>query len=280
MKNAVILGTFDGLHIGHRAVIEKARGFNIIAVTFNMPPKKSTDASLGVLMTKEDRFVGLKDLGVTEIKALEFNEVCNIEPYDFLDMICREFAPELFVCGFNYRFGKGAKGDTKTLGEYCLKKGIELRVAEGIKTQGVTVSSTLIRDYISKGEIALANKLLYRPFGFTARVISGDKRGRELGFPTVNQAYPQELQRVRLGVYSSVVLIDGREYKAISNIGIRPTFETKCVMSETHILNFDDDLYGKDIRIEPKEFLREERKFADANELKEAVLFDIKRALE
>ncbi len=280
MKNAVILGTFDGLHLGHRAVIENAKGYNIIAVTFDMPPKKTYDSSVGVLMSTEERFNFLRELGVSQIKSLKFEEVCNIEPCDFLDMIFNEFNPSLFVCGFNYRFGRGAKGNTETLKEYCQAKGIELSVAESVKNNGVTVSSTLIRNHILKGEIEKANKLLYKPFGFTAKVESGDKRGRTLGFPTINQAYPNELQKVRFGVYSSDVFIDGKKYKAISNIGIRPTFKTDSVISETYILRFEGDLYGRALRLEPKEFLREERKFSSKEELKKAVLNDIKKVLE
>ncbi len=277
MKNAVILGTFDGLHLGHRAVIENAKEYNIIAVTFDMPPKMTFDSSVGILMSSEERYDSLKELGISEIKRLKFEEVCNIEPIDFLDMIFNEFSPSLFVCGFNYRFGKGASGNTETLKEYCQNKGIDLRVAESVKSDGITVSSTLIRDYILKGEIESANRLLYKPFGFEALVINGDKRGRTLGFPTINQAYPKHLQKVRFGVYSSLVFIEGKEYRAVSNIGVRPTFKTDCVISETYILDFSGNLYGKNIRLEPKRFLRDELEFASLEELKKAVLADISK---
>ena len=276
MENAVILGTFDGLHLGHRAVIENAKGYNIIAVTFKMPPKTVFDSSVGVLMSAEDRFACLKELGVSEIYALNFEEVCNIEPEDFLNIIYNRYKPSLFVCGFNYRFGKGAKGESETLRAFCNEKKIGLKVTESVKNDGVIVSSTLIREYISSGQIEKANRLLYKPFGFSADVIKGDKRGRTLGFPTINQVYPKLLQSVKFGVYESAVLIDNIEYKAISNIGIRPTFQTEHICSETYILNFNGDLYGKSLRVEPKRFLREERKFSSEDELKKAVLADIK----
>ena len=275
MKNAVILGTFDGLHIGHRAVIMGAKGYNIIAVTFNSPPKMSSDKTLGVLMQKEDRFKGLKELGVSEICVLKFDEVKSLEPYDFVNMINEKYSPKLFVCGFNYRFGNKAKGDTKTLKAYCEEKGIALKVTESVNIDGKTVSSTLIRDFISKGEIEKANELLYKPFGFTAEVVSGDQRGRNLGFPTANQMYPRNMQKLKFGVYRSRVFIDGREYKGISNIGIRPTYQTKSPISETYIYDFSDDIYGKSIRVEPLKFLRSEQKFGSAEELKKAVLKDI-----
>ncbi len=275
MKNAVVLGTFDGLHIGHRAVIKGAAGYNIIAVTFLEPPKMSADKSVGVLMQNEDRFACLKELGVSEICALEFNEVKSVEPYDFLNMINEKYSPELFVCGFNYRFGNKAKGDTETLKAYCEENGIALKVTESVNIDGKTVSSTLIRDCISKGEIEKANELLYKPFGFTAEVVIGDQRGRNLGFPTANQTYPEKMQKLKFGVYRSRVFIDGKEYKSISNIGIRPTYRTETAVSETYIYDFSGDIYGKNIRIEPVKFLRSEQKFSNAEELKKAVLKDI-----
>ncbi|MBQ6714299.1 MAG: riboflavin biosynthesis protein RibF [Clostridia bacterium] len=275
MKNAVILGTFDGLHRGHQAVINCSEGYNIIAVTFNAPPKMHFDKSMGVLMQNEDRFNQLKELGVSEIYALDFNEVKSIEPYDFLQMINEKYLPRLFVCGFNYRFGRNAEGDTDTLKAYCEKNGIDLKVADSVDIDGQTVSSTLIRNLISEGDIERANTLLYKPFGFTAEVINGDKRGRNLGFPTANQIYPKEMQKLKFGVYRSRVLIDGIEYKGISNIGIRPTYRTEGPTCETYIYDFSGDIYGKYIRIEPLKFLREEQKFSTAEELKKAVLKDI-----
>lgn len=275
MKNAVILGTFDGLHMGHRAVIKGAEGYNIIAVTFIAPPKMNADSSIGVLMQNEDRFKGLKELGVSEIWALEFNEVKSMEPYDFLDIINQKYSPDLFVCGFNYRFGNKAKGDTETLKAYCEEKGIALKITESVNIDGKTVSSTLIRDFISKGEIEKANKLLYKPFGFNAKVVKGDQRGRNLGFPTANQCYPEEMQKIKFGVYRSKVFIDEKEYKGISNIGMRPTFKTLSPTSETYIYDFSGDIYGKNIRIEPVKFLRGEQKFGSVEELKKAVLKDI-----
>lgn len=275
MKNAVILGTFDGLHIGHRAVIKGAAGYNIIAVTFVAPPKMSADKSIGVLMQNEDRFKYLKELGVSEICALQFDEVKSMEPYNFLNMIKEKYSPALFVCGFNYRFGNKAKGNTETLKAYCEENGIALKVTESVNIDGKTVSSTLIRDMISKGEIERANNLLYKPFGFIGEVVSGAQRGRTLGFPTANQLYPEEMQNLKFGVYRSRVFIDEIEYKGISNIGIRPTYQTKIPVSETYIYDFSGDIYGKNIRIEPIKFLRCEQKFGSAEELKAAVLKDI-----
>ena len=275
MKTALCFGTFDGLHKGHKKVLSLPIGFKKIVVTFSVPPKLIFSGEKELLMTYKDKLEALKDLGVDEVLTLDFELVKDMSPEDFLASLYEKYSPSLICCGFNYRFGNKAKGDTETLKAYCEENGIALKVTESVNIDGKTVSSTLIRDCISKGEIEKANELLYKPFGFTAEVVIGDQRGRNLGFPTANQTYPEKMQKLKFGVYRSRVFIDGIEYKGISNIGIRPTYQTEIPVSETYIYDFSGDIYGKNIRIEPVKFLRSEQKFSSAEELKKAVLKDI-----
>ena len=160
--------------------------------------------------------------------------------------------------------------------KFCAERGIALKCCEPITENGETVSSTEIRRLLQNGEIEKANRLLYRPFSYTAEVISGDKRGRTLGFPTVNQRYPQCLLPPKFGVYVSRVTVDGREYDGITDIGVRPTFETDYIISETFIKNFSGDIYGETVTVSPRRFVRGEVKFSSVSELKAQINADLK----
>ena len=272
MRNAVALGTFDGVHKGHQAVLNLPGDCRKIAVTFMSPPKCGE-----LIMSNEDKCRILKEIGIDEIFTLDFNEVKDISPIDFLDMVCKKYHPAVFSCGFNNRFGKGAQGDTVLLNSYCEKHGIEFMCAKPVMQNGEVISSTLLRQLLKNGEINKANGLLYEPFSFENEVIEGDHRGRTIGYPTVNQRYPESFVKLKFGVYKTKIIIDGIEYFGITDIGIRPTFATDYVISETFIKNFSGNLYGKKIRTVPLEFLREEKKFDSLEELKKQIAEDLKR---
>lgn len=276
MKNALALGSFDGVHLGHKAVLELPNGLRHIAVTFSVPPKfKSFESSL--ILTENDKEMYFKELGIDEIFSLDFEEIRNVEALNFLDFLKNKFNPAFISFGFNYRFGKDALGDTKLLKDYCESNNIEYKCVNAVECEDGIISSTNIRKLLSDGMVSEASKLLYKPFSFCEKVISGDKRGRTIGFPTINQRYPKELVRLKFGVYKSKVLFDGKEYAGITDIGIRPTFETDYVISETYIKNFSGNLYGKNVRVVPIEFLREEMKFSSVEELKKQITIDLKK---
>lgn len=275
MKNAVILGTFDGLHPGHRAVIENAFPYRTVAVTFRLPPKFSLGSGGGLLMLPEDKCRALEALGVSEIKMLDFEQVRGLSPEEFLSCIESEYAPARICCGYNYRFGKNASGDTALLAEFCGKRGIEFRCIDCVRENGQPISSTALRTLLSDGDVETADKYIYGGFGFKAEVIHGDARGRTLGFPTVNQKYPDMLAPLKYGVYTARIEFDGKCYSGISNIGVRPTFETAAVYAETYIKNFSGDIYGRTVTLKPQRFLRPEKKFSSVDELKAAVMRDI-----
>lgn len=277
MKRALCLGTFDGLHKGHIKVLNLPLGYSKTVVTFALPPKLVFSGKRELLMSFEDKVQSLKDLGIEEVLTLDFNLVRDMSPEDFLESLYKKYYPALICCGFNYRFGKGALGDTEQIEEFCKQKGIEFMMAEPVKEDENTISSTLIRDYIKNGEIEKANNLLTKPFSFEEEVIKGDARGRTLGYPTINQKYPEELVKLKFGVYKTKIIIDEKEFEGITNIGIRPTFKTDFVIAETYIKDFSGDLYGKKLRIIPIEFLREEIKFSSIEELKRQIEIDLKK---
>lgn len=275
MGNAIVLGTFDGLHLGHRAVIDAAKGHTRIAVTFRYPPKAFFTGDTELLMLPEDKEKALRGLGVDKTVMLDFGEYKDMSAEDFLFFLKNEYNPKLISCGFNYRFGKGAKGDTELLKQFCAEHGIEFVCCNEVYLEEKTLSSTLLREKIKNGDMLSASSNIYGGFGFCAEVTDGDHRGSKLGFPTINQLYPDTLVKPKFGVYQSTVIVDGKEYKAITNLGIRPTFETEKVTGETHILDYNGNLYGKRIRLRFLRFIRPERKFSSIDELKNAITNDI-----
>lgn len=275
MKTAIALGTFDGVHIAHRYVLDLPNGYKKTAVTFAVPPKMVLEKKYELLMTVFKKEEILKGLGFETVETLDFDCVKNQEPIEFFDFLVQKFNPAVISCGFNYRFGKNGAGDTELLKNLCDQNGIECRICRAVEVKGQVVSSTVIRNLLKNGEVEKANKLLGSDFSFKAIVQKGDQRGRTIGFPTINQAYPENLVKIKFGVYKTDVLVDGAKYSGITNIGIRPTYQCDHVISETFIENFSGDLYGKEVEIVPKKFLREEMKFGSLEELKSQIEKDL-----
>lgn len=276
MKNAIALGTFDGVHKGHRAVLDLPKDCRKIAVTFLYPPKAVLFGKSELITDSQTKEKILKSIGIDEIAVLDFNKVKDMKALEFLDFINESYHPCMISCGFNYKFGKSAMGDVEILKAYCEQKGIAFRCCEPVSEDGAVVSSTVIRKLISSGEIEKANAILTQSFSFKAEVISGQRLGRTIGFPTVNQKYPRELVTPKFGVYKTKVLFDGKEYDGITYIGNRPTFRSDYVISETYIKDFSGDLYEKELQIFLLCFLREEMKFSSVEELKRQIEEDLK----
>ncbi|MBQ6816626.1 MAG: bifunctional riboflavin kinase/FAD synthetase [Clostridia bacterium] len=278
VKTALALGTFDGVHKGHFAVLKSAAEakYKSVAVAFKFPPKMYIQNKNIAINNPKQKEALIKGLGINRVDFLNFKKVKNIEPEKFLKFLVKKYNPAVISCGFNYHFGKNGKGNIALLQEFCNDNNIILKVADPVLYKDRTVSSTYIRELLSCGNISRANELLRLPFGFTAKVIKGDKRGRTIGIPTINQNYPENLINVKRGVYKSKVLINEKEYFGVTNIGLRPTFATKKITAETHILNFNGNVYGQNVTIQLLEFIREEQKFSTINELKNKIENDIK----
>lgn len=276
MKTAIALGTFDGLHMGHRAVLEQTSGFFSVAVTFDVPPKSVLTGKPQMLILPDDRIRRLKELGINQVCMQSFEDVKKINALDYLEYLNQKYNPARIVCGFNYRFGYNAEGNTELLAEFCKENGIEFICVPPVKKDGKAISSTQIRELMRQGNIEEAATQIYGGFGFTAAVLHGDARGRVLGFPTANQNYPEELVKLRLGVYISRVTVDGKAYNAITNVGVRPTYLTDTVGCETFIKDFCGDIYGKEMKTELLRFVRGEQKFESIDALKNAIINDVK----
>lgn len=280
-KYAVALGFFDGLHKAHMQVLNVARslsekGFVPAVILFDEHPRKViTGDDIPLLLEDSKRDDILIKMGI-ECLYVSFRDIMNMSPEEFIDKILiKKFNAGAVVSGFNYRFGKNGEGDSDTLRELCIKKGIEAIVCPEYFLDGESVSSTKIRKAIESGDIASANRLLGYEFTYSAEVFSGDKRGRTLGTPTINQYFPKGLIIPRFGVYAVRIFIDGKEYKGVANVGCRPTFGESSVRSETYIIDFEGDLYGKTVEVRLCNFIREEKRFADTKELKQQIGKDV-----
>ena len=272
-KKTVALGNFDGMHLGHIAVLNKALAvsgdtFAPCALLFTEHSIKSlTGIAPPKLMTDEERRKFITDFGF-EIEEIHFNRIRNFSTQEFVDeILVKILNAGAVVCGYNYRFGKKAVGDAELLRSLCTERGIECHIVSEVDCDGEAISSTAIRALIGNGKIKKANRMLGRKFGFSSPVIHGDERGRSWGFPTANQLLPDGFVMPKFGVYASEVTVDSKKYKGVTNIGDRPTIGTKTVLSETYIIDLNENLYDKEIDIRLIDFIRPEKKFSSFDEL-------------
>ena len=285
-KSSVALGNFDGLHMGHMKVLKSAlssSGDGVVpyVLLFDCHPQKIIKgAEPPYVMTRDDRDDSLRKMGFT-IMTVPFTQVRNLSPEEFVkDILVGKLNAKTVCCGYNYRFGKDGTGTAQLLTELCIKHGIETVVSNEQLIDGETVSSTRIRRLLSEGDVEGAEKLLGRPFSYAFEVVKGNQNGRRLGFPTANQVFPEGFAVPKYGVYASKTTVDGKEYRSITNIGIRPTLVDDTLLSETNIIGFDGDLYGRKIKVELSRFIRPERKFKNLEEVFSQVREDIKYALQ
>ncbi len=280
----IALGFFDGLHTAHKAVFSETKmmageKFVPAVMLFDEHPRRVLRGdAVSYLLQNEKKSTVLKNQGL-EILWVAFEEIKDMSPADFVkEILIGRFNAKGVVCGFNYRFGRNGEGDSKKLQELCENYGISVSICPEYALDGETVSSTKIRRAIENGEIERANKMLGFPFGFSSEVFHGDKRGRLLGSPTINQFLPEGLIVPKFGVYASKVYFDGNEYVGVTNIGSRPTFQGESVRSETYIVDYSGDLYGREVEVEIYKFIRAEKKFPDAESLKAQIALDVKAA--
>lgn len=251
---AVALGDFDGMHRAHRTVITGAE--NVIIYSVN------NRFSLMQKSIFEKRY--------PNAVFADFDEIKNMSGEDFIEKILIDkFHAGVVLCGFNFRFGKMASWTAMDMRKYLEKQDVWVRILEHLDFDGEPISSTRIRQALAIGDIKVANEMLGYNFTFEGEVVEGDHRGRTIGFPTINQNYPEGLTNVKFGVYESRVFIDDKEYKAFTNIGIRPTWRVDNTLCETHIFDYSGNLYGKTIRIELIRYIREEKTFSSVDELEE-----------
>lgn len=275
MAVSVALGTFDGLHKGHLTVLKNALlASNAICVTFTYPP----NAKNRLIMPPLIKLNRLTEMGFKKVVSLNFDEVKDMQPLEFLEFLRDKYQVEIFCCGFDYRFGKNGSGDINLIKTFADSNRLSVSVSPPYCRNGVKVSSSNIRAFIENGEIPQANDWLSEPYSLELPVIHGDARGRTIGFPTLNQPLPKGICVPRFGVYISRVELDGAIWRGITNIGIRPTYLTNTPACETYVMGYKGDAYGKRVKLIPEKFIRDEEKFDSLGELKNAISQDMKIA--
>lgn len=258
-RRAVALGDFDGMHKAHQTVITGAENTVIYCVNnkFSLLQKS--------LFKKR----------YPNCVFADFEQIKHMDGEDFINKILIDrFRAQTVLCGFNFRFGKNASWSALDMRNYLEKMGIWVRILEHLDFNGEPISSTRIRKCIADGEIEQANDMLGYNFTFESKVVSGDMRGRTIGFPTLNQHLPNGLVVPKYGVYESRTFVCGKEYKSFTNIGIRPTWRLSSPLSETHIFDFSGDLYNENICIELVRYLRGEKQFSSLDELEKQLQYD------
>lgn len=280
---SVALGVFDGLHLGHRAVIATARNTALIGTalpTVTVFSITGIGKAGGRLLTERAEKAGAATLGVDEWLNVPFDTIRDLSPAAFVKEILHETLGAITVCcGENYRFGKGGVGTADDLRALCREHGIEVRVVPTVYRDGEVVSSTAVRAALADGKPERAMALLGRPYAVSFSVQKGNHLGSSWGFPTVNQPFPDGFASVKFGVYASLVVIDGMQHRAVTNVGVHPTVKENAVpQAETFVAEYDGDLYDKEVSVQLIRFLREEQRFDSVEALQAQITDDIAAA--
>lgn len=279
-KTIYALGFFDGVHIGHAALLSACRalaaewGSAAGVVTFASHPDTLVLGNTPRLInTARDRERLLREkFHMDSVVTLPFDEQMRTMPWqDFLEMLLERRSAAGFVCGEDFRFGSMGKGDAALLARFCDERGLPRAVVPEQTMDGIRVSSTYIREQIEMGDMGTAVKFLGHPHIFTGKVVHGHALGRRLGIPTANLRLPQELVVPKFGVYACRAGMDGKTYPAVTNIGTRPTVEGHSITVEPWILDYSGDLYDREITLEFHYFIRPERKFPSLEALQEEI---------
>jgi riboflavin kinase/FMN adenylyltransferase len=280
------IGVFDGVHLGHKHLIsrlkELARKQNVLSgvITFSQHPQEvlSPQTRLPSLTGIEQRLALLQDEGVDIVIPLPFTpQLASLSPEQFLSLLKEYLKMKGLVVGPDFALGKDRQGDTSALRQLGQEMAFSVTVVPPMIIGGEVVSSTAIRKALTEGDMKRAQKLLGRPFSLQGRVVSGDKRGTDLGFPTANLEVEPGRALPTGGVYACRAYIDGQSYSAMANIGSRPTFGGGPQLIEAYLLDYKGDLYGHELAIDIIGRLRDEKKFDTPEQLKKQIAEDIKQ---
>ncbi|MBR5259257.1 MAG: riboflavin biosynthesis protein RibF [Eggerthellaceae bacterium] len=281
--SACSFGVFDGVHEGHRFIIDFARkaaeeaGGKSIVITFSIDPDEMFRAdSLKKLMSNEDRIAELAKLDVDAIVVLPFSrEFAAQPPHEFLEATFGGNVPSSLHVGYDFRFGCKASGNVSILSDWGSERGMKVFGHELLVKDGAPVTSTRIRGLLGEGKIEEACELLGHPYAVYGAVEAGRGEGRDMGFKTANIHVPDMMKVLGDGVYAAYATVDGKRYKAAVSVGVAPSFEEARANTEAHILDFDGDIYGSVIKLEFTNWLRPMMKFPSLEVLIETVMGNI-----
>ena len=281
----MILGNFDGIHLGHLELIKKAisegkrLGLKVGVWTFEEHPMNSLSGKKNAYLTsteEKNKIFAENDLDYAIYE--DFASVRNYTPEEFVNIVLtQKLDCRSAVCGFNFRFGSNRMGTPEILSNLLKKTGRNVIIADAVYADGSIISSTGIRDAIELGEIEKANRMLGRAYSINLPVVSGKQLGRTIGIPTINQIFPTDKVKLKNGIYASMCCVNGKTFMGVSNVGFRPTVNNnaKDINCETHIIDYDGCLYGEKVNVSFYKRLRDEQKFDGVEKLKEAIQNDI-----
>lgn len=279
-KLSLALGFFDGVHLGHRAVIEnavnfaKANGNKSAVITFsNHPCCYLKNISPEYINTRQERENRIKALGIDYLYELDFGELSNFSAEEYLrNILVKNFSPISISTGWNHCFGFKKSGNVKFLHANEAKYNYKYFELPPQKIDNEIISSTTIRRYLTSGEIKKANAMLGYNFSITGEIVSGNQIGRTIGFPTANIIYPEDIVKLPHGVYS----VETNYGKGIANYGTRPTINGTDTLLEVNIIDFNKNIYGETLIVKFNKMIRPERKFQSLDALKKQIQLDIK----
>lgn len=276
------LGKFDGIHAGHHLLMEelqngKKRGLASAVFTFSSSPKMRFEQDFHMLTTDDEKMQILENAGIDYVIECPFNEeIMHMQAEDFLKMLTEKIAVREIVAGTDFRFGYQRQGDYRLLEACAQKFGYTVKIFQKKQFEGADISSTRIRTLILEGDIETANKLLGYEYFFCGTVVHGNALGRTIATPTANLIPSAEKLLPPFGVYASHIMLDGKQYNGITNIGKKPTVKGDNPAGvETFIFDFNGDIYGKNICVSLCRFMRPEMKFRSLEELKGQMQKDI-----
>jgi riboflavin kinase/FMN adenylyltransferase len=283
----VTMGNFDGIHRGHQEIFRILRreaeenGGTALVITFFPHPLKVLHPERAPLLITclEDRIELIKCCGVGHILCLPFTEAfASWDPERFVrDILIGKLGTKKVLVGEDFRFGKNREGNIDFLQEKGEPYGYTVQKIDPVQVDGMEVSSTRIRQCIQDGQIRQSATMLGRPYSISGKVVSGERRGKTLGFPTANLATQAELLPPN-GVYAVRVILEGNRRPGVASLGVKPTFSGTRFTIEAHIFDFDEDIYGESLRIEFVEWIREEKSFPDAEALVQQIDRDARKA--
>ena len=283
----VALGTFDGVHLGHRAIlraaVERGHGLGVpaVACTFDPHPIEvlQPGRAPGAISSLDDRLASIAECGLAGTVVIEFTRaIAAMEPETFVtDVLAGRLRAREVVVGFNHTFGRGARGNAELLDKLGERLGFRTQVVPPYTVGGVPVSSTAIRTALAAGDVEQASTFLGRPYSVVGEVVQGAARGRTLGFPTANVRADQPVL-VKPGVYACRAATDVATRGAVVNVGVRPTFGETSLAVEVHLFDFSGDLYGRRMRVSFLSRVRDERRFPSVDALREQIGADLAEA--
>ncbi len=287
LKNSTVaLGFFDGVHIGHQALINKVvktaklHNTKSVLITFKKSPAETFGKDVKYITNNKEKEFLISSFDVDYMIELSFNEdLMNMTALDYLKNVTNNLHPYTIITGFNHTFGKNKVGNPFFLKEQSSKLNYDYIEIPAIIHNNEIVSSTLIKKYLLNGDIENANQMLGHNFNISGEVIEGNKIGRTIGFPTANIIYPEHIVQIPFGVYRCNVNIQNKTYRGFLNYGIKPTIKEthKKPIAEVHIIDFNKDIYGENIEISILKKIRNEKKFSSIEELRQQINEDLKQ---